>query len=310
MITIPKIHVYRSSVVRFFLRKAHTVILPGENGASLYEVGYIFIKKLFDSRLAERAAAVTYNLIMALPPMFLFIFSLLPYLPFRHIEQTILYVIRLITPNDNIYGTVSSIAVNFINQQHHGALSFGLLLVLYFSSNGMVGLMKTFDYNESLYKKRTPLQRRFTAIKLTLMHIFITILAMAVLFIQTKNLNPLIVHVFHYVQIVKIISTVILIIVVFIGISVIYTYGPSLTEKFSFISIGSVFATCGSLFATSVFFFLVNHFLNYNKVYGPIGTLIGFLVLLWLNTIILLVGYEINVSLLKGRLSHETSDYE
>jgi membrane protein len=70
------------------------------------------------------------------------------------------------------------------------------------------------------------------------------------------------------------------------------------------VSVGSVFATTLSVVATFVFFFLVNHFLNYNKIYGSVGTLIAFMVWLWLNTLIILLGYELNVSILVGKLAH------
>jgi len=307
---IPKIHKYRYKAVRFILKKANRIILPGVNGASLYEVGYIFVKKVFDTRLAERCAAVTYNFVMALPPMLLFIFSLLPYLPIKHVDQTVLYVLKIITPNTRIYSSVSELATDFMNKQHHDALSSGILLVLYFASNGMVGLMKSFDYNASLFIERTPWQRRFRAIKLTLVLIFINIIAMTVFVIQTKSLNPVILHIFHTLTIVKMLSSLIMLAVVFIGISVIYTYGPSMTHRFRFVSFGSVFATLASLVVTSVFFFLINHFLNYDRLYGTIGSLIAFMVLIWLNTVIILVGYELNVSLLLGKLSQESDEIE
>ena len=126
--------------------------------------------------------------------------------------------------------------------------------------------------------------------------------------IQSKDLNPIILTVFHSLIAIKILSGVILAMLVFITISIIYTYGPSLSHKFRFVSAGSVCATIASVITTSVFFFLVNNFLNYNKLYGSIGTLIAFMVWVWLNTIIILLGYELNVSILLGKLSREDSD--
>ena len=102
---------------------------------------------------------------------------------------------------------------------------------------------------------------------------------------------------------VKVLSFIILVLVIFITFCLIYRYGPSLTHKFRFVTAGSVFATIASLIATSVFYFLVNNFLNYNKVYGSIGTLIAFMVLVWLNTVIIILGYELNVSILLGKLA-------
>ena len=297
-----KISFYTFRPVRQIFRWADRIILPGVNGASLYQVGKFFVDEMRKIKLTERAAAVTYNFIMAMPPTFLFLFSLVPYLPLRNVEQTILNIIKLITPNNRIYQNVSGVVQDFMHKQHHDVLSFGLLMVLFFSSNGMMGLMRSFDKSLALYKKRNWLQRRWTAIKLTVMLILMIILTITVLIIQSKNVNGILLKVFPHIVAVKAVSLIILVLVIFITFSLIYTYGPSLTHKFRFVSAGSVFATLASLLSTSCFFFLVNNFLNYNKVYGSIGTLIAFMVLVWLNTVIILLGFELNISLLLGKL--------
>jgi len=302
------INVYKWPFVRFFIKKAQRIILPGVKGASLYEVSYFFIKEMRTLKLQERAAAVTYNFLMAMPPTFLFLFSLVPYLPLKNVEQTILNTIKLLTPNNKTYASVHDIVLDFMTKQHHDALSFGIILVLFFSSNGIMGLMRSFDKSLTLYVKRSALQRRWTAIKLTVMLIGVSIIALAVLIIQSKRPDSTVTKLFRHLVAVKIFSIIILVLVVFIAISIIYTYGPSLKRRFSFISAGSVFATLASITATAVFFFLVNNFINYNKVYGSIGSLIAFMVWVWLNTIIILLGYELNVSILLGQLSREHSN--
>ena len=303
-----QINVYKFPPIRYLFRKAHSVILPGVNGASLYEVGKFFVRELRNLKLQERAAAVTYNFLMAMPPTFLFLFSLLPYLPIKNVDKTIFSILKIITPNHNIYQNVHNVMSDFMAQQHAGVLSYGIILVLFFSSNGVMGLMRCFDKSLELYITRSGFQRRWTAMKLTIMLIGVIIITIAVMVIQSKDLNPIILTLFHSLIAVKILSGIILSLLVFITISIIYTYGPSLSHKFKFVSAGSVSATIASVITTSVFFFLVNNFLNYNKLYGSIGTLIAFMVWVWLNTIIILLGYELNVSILLGKLSREDSD--
>jgi membrane protein len=289
---------------------AHRIVLPGFNGATLFSTWKVFTQKIKPLRLQERAAAVTYNFLMAMPPTFLFLFSLIPYLPLKNVEQTILNTIKLLSPNNSFYYNVRSVVNDLMHKQHRDALSFGILLVLFFSSNGIIGLIRSFENNASLYVKRSALRRRWTAIKLTVMLICLIIAGISVLVFQSRGLNPLLRRTFHSVWAVKTVSFIILAIIVFIAISLIYTYGPSLKHRFRFVSTGSVFATLSSIIATAVFFFLVNHFLHYNKVYGSIGTLIAFMVWVWLNTVIILLGYELNVSILQGKLSKETDEPE
>ncbi len=298
-------NVYKFPPVRYVFKKAHGIVLPGMDGATLYEASKFLFTELRNAKLTERTAAVTYNFIMAMPPTFLFLFSLVPYLPLKNVQQTILLTVKLLTPNNKIYLGVSGVLKDFMNKQHSDVLSFGILLVLFFSSNGMVGLMKSFDKNQSLYKKRTALQRRWTAIKLTIMLILEGILSLSVLVLQNKSVNRWILKIYPHIAAVKVLSSIILVLVMFLTYCLIYTYGPSLKHRLKFISAGAVFATIASLTATSVFYFLVNNFLNYNKVYGSIGTLTAFMVLVWLNTLIILLGYELNVSILLGKLSQE-----
>ena len=305
-----KFDFYKWQPVRSVFRWAHGVILPGVNGASLFQVGKFFVRELRNLKLTVRAAAVTYNFVMALPPFFLFLFSLIPYLPLRNVEQTIMNTLKLLTPNNKIYNSVRGVVGDFMTTQHHDVLSYGVVLVLFFSSNGMMGLMRCFDKSRDIYKKRTGLQRRWTAIKLTLMLLIVSLIGLSVLIIQTKSLNHMVLQVFHHMVAIKVVSFLILILVVFFVICIIYTYGPSLTRRFPFISAGAVFATSLSIIATSVFFYLVNHFINYNKIYGSIGTLIAFMVWMWLNTIVILLGYELNVSILLGRLQQEDEAIE
>lgn len=304
--------VFRWPIVRKTLRLANKIILPGEKKLSVYDVGKYLTLEITYLQIQERAAAVTFNFLMAMPPTLLFLFSLVPYLPLQNSEQVVLGAIRQITPNAKIYHSVSAVVKDFIHTRHRDILSIGILMTLLYSSNGMMGLMKTFDKSFSLYskdisiyKQRGSVRRRWTAIKLTAMVLALCVVMLFVLVIQNKTLNRRLLTVFHHHWAIQSVSFLILVIVIFVAISIIYKYGPSLTHRFRFFSAGAIFATVASVAGTAVFFFLVNHFLNYSKVYGPIGSLIAFMVWVWFNTLIILLGYELNVSILLGKLSRK-----
>jgi membrane protein len=162
----------------------------------------------------------------------------------------------------------------------------------------MMGLMRTFDRSLPVYVKRSNLNRRWTAIKLTLLLMIMTLAALGSLVIQSSLVNRYLLKITESLVLVKTLSLVSVIIFLFLTISLIFRYGPSLKAKFPLINRGSIFATLGIIVVTYVFFAVVVQFINYNKVYGPIGTLIAFMVWIWLNTLLLLIGYEINVGIL------------
>jgi membrane protein len=300
--------IFLSAPLRFIYRVADKICLPGFEGFSLYQIGRFFFKEIRNVKMNERVAAVTYNFLMAIAPTMLFLFSLVPYLPLKDVQVTILQTLKLVIPNEHVYQTISRGVVDFMTTKRRDILSFGILLTLFFSSNGMMGLMRSFDRSLSVYKKRTGLQRRWTAIKLTFLLICVAIVSLAVLILQTEKLNYFVLQIFGNVIAVKILSVVILALIIFLAVSIIYAYGPSLTHRFPFISPGSVFATFFSLITTTGFFFVANNFINYNKVYGPIGTLIAFMVWMWLNTLVILLGYELNVSILLGKISRTENE--
>ncbi|MBK9320222.1 MAG: YihY/virulence factor BrkB family protein [Bacteroidetes bacterium] len=94
---------------------------------------------------------------------------------------------------------------------------------------------------------------------------------------------------------------IILLALCFSAISLLYYYGPSKHDKLKFISAGSSLATLLIVLTSLGFNYFITNFGQYNKVYGSIGTLIVILVWLYINSFVLLVGYELNVSIRKAR---------
>ncbi len=300
--------ILKTKAVRKVLNALKNAQPWGFEGLSLYETGKLFIEEIKSTNLNERCAAVTYNFVMAIPPTMLFLFSLVPYLPLKDVQQTILGTIQFVTPDQNIRQSLQSFVQGFFDRGRGDILSFGILLTLFFSSNGMMGLMRSFDRIVPLVVKRTNVKRRWTAIKLTVMLLCVAIISLVVLIIQTNVVNHLLERIFSGVIAVKIVSLIVVLAIIFFSISIIYRYGPSLEQRFDFISPGSVFATLMIAIVTTVFFFLVDNFINYRNVYGPIGSLIAFMVWMWLNTMTILLGYELNVSILIGKNDFEEKE--
>lgn len=284
---------------------AQKTILPGFQGVSLYEAGSFFLQNMNNVNLNDRCAAVTYNFLTALPPTLLFLFTLIPYLPLQNVQITILTTLKLMIPNEATYKGVSSVINDFLNKEQRSILSFSLLLSLFYSSNGVIGLMRYFDKDHKVYVVRTAIQRRWAAIKLTVMLIGVVLASIAVFIIQSETLNSWLQQLFGSAFLIRLSSMLLLSFIIYSAIACVYIYGPSLTHRFTFISAGAVFATFTCIASSAIFFYAVNHFLNYNKVYGSIGTLIAAFVWLSMNTRFIMLGYDLNVSILMGRI-HKT----
>lgn len=300
-----------SAIVQWVIRTAKRIKFPGKERLSLYDVSWFFFKELGNNRLFDNCAAVTYNFVMALPPTLLVLFSLVPYLPLQGVQGIILDTLKIVARNQELYDSISTVIIDFMNNGRGEILSFGIIFTVFFASNGMMGLIRSFERQHlSVYIPKSELAQRWKAIKLTILLLVIAILSIVVLIIQSRAVNDLLLLVFHQVWIIKLVSALVVAMILFTGISVIYRYGPSLSNRVRFFSPGAIMATTLSIVASAVFFFLVNNFIQYNKIYGSIGTLMAFMVWIWINVFVILIGYDLNVSVMMVKKTYKEAKDE
>jgi membrane protein len=84
-----------------------------------------------------------------------------------------------------------------------------------------------------------------------------------------------------------------------------YYLGPKRKKGWHFFSAGSMFATVLIIVATITFTYYVNNFGKYNKIYGSIGTLIVIMTLIYINSLILLLGFDLNASIHSAKKHRE-----
>ncbi|QEC45003.1 YihY/virulence factor BrkB family protein [Pseudobacter ginsenosidimutans] len=301
--------------VKFLTEKSKHIILPGFDKVPLYDVILFFLSQVKKVGLTERAAAVAYNFIMAIPPTCLFIFTLIPQLPFipkETIELQLHHLINDIIPAKEYNQGIIDFVDGFLNQPRVGLISFGFFLLIFFASNGMMGLMRSFNKNYIGFEKRSDLESRWMAIKLTFIILGLLVACLILLAMQGVVLRWLGVGA-KWAAILSLFRWVLIVGLVFYAIAFIYKYAPAMQKRWKLLSPGSILATFLSLLATLGFSFFVSNFGKYNALYGSIGTIIVAMTLIYINALVLLIGYELNVSIhsLKAladeRARHETS---
>ena len=293
------------SPVSFILNKSKGWHWPGFQGLPVYKVLQFFRKQIKQQGLAERASAIAYNFIMALPPSLLFLFTLIPNLPFlskRSIKYQLHSLILDIIPSKVYNKQVIAFADTFIDGNKIGLLSFGLLLTLFFSSNGIMGIMRSFNKNYEGFEKRKGLQKRGVALRLTIV-IFGLLFGYFILLIMQGALLKLVVQSDTLRAIITYSRWILIIMLVYLTIGFIFRYAPAVQKRWKFSSAGTVLATTLSLIATLAFSLFVTNFAKYNALYGSIGTIMMLMALIYLNSLALLIGFELNVSIhtLKAR---------
>lgn len=272
--------------------------MPGAGGITVMEMATTFVKSIKDIRLMERTAAISFNFLMAIPPSLIFLFSLAAFLPLGTVEDTVLKSIALLSPNPKLYNSLEAIILDLTNNKRRELISFGFLFTLFVSSNGIMGILRSFDRDSPIQKERTGLARRVKAILLTLGLMIILIIAIAVLIIQSNLLDRYLINIFGNALVVRLVSLLSLLFIIYLAICILYKYGPHLRYKPKFFSTGAFMATFLFVIVSYGFFFIADNFINYNKVYGSIGTLLMFMVWIYITSLVILIGYEINLMLL------------
>jgi membrane protein len=309
-----------SPPVRFLSEKSKKVILPGFDGVPLYDVIMFFKEQVRRVGLTERASAISYNFIMSIPPSCLFLFTLIPQLPFVRRKQVKLQLhtlIRDMIPADTYNKGIISFVDSFFKDNHTALLSFGFLLLIFFASNGMMGLMRSFNKNYIGFEKRTGLKTRLVAIKLTIINMSLILGCLILLMLQSAVLKLLGIKSIFVLNVIGVFRWVFLVSLIFYAIAFIYKYAPAIQKRWKLASPGSILATFLSILTTLGFSIFVNNFGKYNALYGSIGTIIVLMIIIYINSLVLLIGYELNVSIhsikamseeRQKQVHHNTSD--
>ncbi len=279
------------------------LLLPGFERIPLYDVVTFFLKQTQQIGLNERAASISFNFLMAVPPLLIFLFTLLSYIPgSKDLYTEILVLLENIIPDDTTYLMIKKVMDDFFTGGT-GALSFGLLLAIYFSSNATLTIMRTFRKSmlHIEVEDRNFLQVRWSAIRLTFIIIFLLIATILIMLTQTvvlkwvtNQLNiedqwtDLLFNIGHFL---------VTFLLIFLAIGLIYKYAPHVQKKWKIRSPGAILATVLIMAFTYLFSYWVNNIASYNKVYGSLGSILILMFLVFVNSLVLLIGFELNVSI-------------
>jgi membrane protein len=285
-----------------FIDWTKVCILPGFSPLPIYTVASFFFKEISKDSLVNKASSLAYNFMLAIFPGIIFLFTLIPFIPKGEgldFQMQLMDSIKLVLPGE-AYLAFKDTLEEIVLQQNGGLLSFGFILALFFSTNGVHNLMMAFNKSSLIIETRSWVKQRLIAIVLTVviaLSVIVCIIAMtlgtfALKYIDTElNIQDGIMH-----FVIQFIRWALLGVLYFVTISILYRYGPAHAKKWKFFSAGSWLATILAFLTIWGFSYYINNFSSYNKIYGSISVLIVLMIWLYLNSLILLVGFELNAS--------------
>lgn len=270
---------------------------------SWYHVLEFFLRWVDKRDLQLRATSLSFVFFLALFPSIIFIFTLIAYLPVKDFHESILVFFEELLPV-TAYKAIQTTLVDILRKQRGGLLSFGFLTAIYFSTNGFVSLMNALNKYGRQKETRSFWKKRLVAIILALIVSVSLLIAVGLLTIGNLSIRYLDRLAYFPSKITPVLLVLLNLLIVtaliLFFVSMIYYLAPNSVKKWRFISAGSVFACVSIIVTTLGFTAYINQFNAYNKVYGSIGVLIVIMLLIYINTYILLLGYEFNIAIDKA----------
>lgn len=301
----------RSRAIRKLLIWSKRLVLPGFDGVPLFDVTHFFIKGLQKGYLTNRAAALSFNFFLALFPAILFFFSLIPYIPIENFQDSLLDLLEEFIPRQ-IYTTVEGTLFDIVKRPRGNLLSIGFLMAMFFSTNTVTSLMEAFNQTYHSIETRSAFRQRLVAIGLVFLLSILVVVAIALITFGPVVLNWLQTHNLLTDKLTLFMLTagkwIITLALLFFAFSVLFYFAPSRKLKFRFISAGSTITTLLFIAASIGFNYYINNFARYNTLYGSIGTLIIFMLWIYFNAIIILIGFELNASISAARKNNRNGN--
>lgn len=286
--------------------------LPGNRGVPIYDVLRFFLVGTFNGDLNQRAKGLSFSFLTAIPPLLIFFFTLVAYFPIDGVQDELLSQLGGIIP-EKIMSPIAGTINDVMGHRHSTLLSIGFITSIILAANGLMGVITSLNFANRSIEKRPYLQRYLLSVAMVFVLYVLIVLTLALLighklllqliftqgWLTDTKANTLLFNIGRWMLLTFAILT---------AVSIIYYWAPVKKQRVGFFSAGSVLATAMFLVLSWGLSLYINNFNNYNLVYGSIGTLL--LLMFWVrfNCIVVLVGYELNISIYNGSIIKKNRD--
>ncbi|MFA7444609.1 MAG: YihY/virulence factor BrkB family protein [Flavobacteriaceae bacterium] len=274
-------------------------------GLSLYDIMELYIIGIVEGAFTNRAAAIAFSFFMAIFPFLLFILNLLPYMPLENFQEDFFELLSENVPPttfDAIYGIIEDI----MNNSNQGMLSSGVILAVFLMANGVNAMLSGFENSYHVTITRNFIKQYIVSFVLGICLSVILIVGVAIVIISEILLNAIDYWYVDKLVVVEVFRYVLVLLMIWFCVSLLFKFGSKQLQKTALISIGSIITTILIALSSYGFGIYVLRFAKYNELYGSIGTLLVLMIYIWLNCMILLLGFELNAAINKLKSEKNT----
>ena len=285
-------------VVRQIINLCKKIKLPGFEGLSLFDLFKTYIYGIIEGTFTTRAGSIAFSFFMALFPFLLFLLNLIPYVPIEDFQERFMIFIDGILPaqtNEFFFPIIEDIAAN----PRGGLLSFVFVLTILLMTNGINAIFSGFEYSYHVSLNRNFIKQYLIALVVSLFLAMMLIISVIIIVYSEYLIGTLKSEDFISDDVfwIATIRYLIFVVLIYMIIATLYYYGIKKGEKLRFFSIGAFITTLLFMLTTYLFGVYIENFGRYNELYGSIGALLIMMLYIWINSNILLLGFELNATL-------------
>ncbi len=295
--------VKKNKIVRLAKLLLQTIKIPGFKGLSLYDLLYMYLKGIVYGAFSTRASGISFSAFLAIFPFLLFLLNLIPYIPIDNFQQEFIsFLNELLPPKTSEF--FDSIIVDIVKNKRGGLLSSTFFLAIFLMTNGINAVFSGFDnsyHNDFSYSL---IKQYWVALGVAIilaLFLFSTVYV-TVYFSYLVNTYERI-FIGDAIFWLKFGRISFYIVMVFFTIATLFYFGTKDGRGVSFFSPGAVLTTFLILVTTYLFGFYIDNFSRYNEIYGSIGALLILMLYIYVNSNLVLLGYELNATLAKLKRS-------
>ena len=262
---------------------------------SLWRLGGLTVRELAvrvweaaqADEITPRAAALSYAFLFSIFPLLLFVAALLSLVPVQHVIRQLMDSAAQVLPREASTAVRNTLRQIIAARGYRGLISLGAVTALWAGSTGIGTLMSMLNVVCRTRDERAWWKRRLIAVLLTMILAVFVIIATLLVMLSAKIGAAL-------GTAGSVLTTVAPVLLVLIAVDLMYFVAPARRQPLRFPTPGAVTFTVLWLAMSFGLRTYVGHFSNYDVMYGSIGGLILFMLWLFLSSVVLLLGAEVN----------------
>lgn len=268
------------------------------NGKGLFKQGVVWlitlVKRFINHEITYLSGQLAYSLMFCFFPSLIFLLTLIGKSSID--TRSVLIFLESVLPT-NSYELIHSTVIEVLTKSRTDLLAISGLLSIWSGAGGVRAIIKGLNKAYEQKEKRHFI-KIFILSFLGFIGFVVLILFSLFLIVFGEHIGRLVVSMFDFPIVFKhawdwfrYIMALISLIVMFI---IMYHFAPSKKLGFKEVLPGAIFSALGWIISSQIFAFYVNNFTNYANIYGGLGGIIALLLWLYITSMVILIGGEIN----------------